>query len=459
MTSPELGTWKKWFAGAAALSWAALGLLWAQVIVLPSPLLPPPFLAEWLGEVPATTRPDRFVVMILKGKSLLLCAFALLGLLPAALAWRAGARGGSLVAALLCAGTVAISLIPMAQAQRVASAEGVTLSLPGYFAGPAPSSEHPPETATYARPGGEELKLDVWRPDDDSSGSPAAERGRPAVVVVHGGGWRSGTRGEFPEWNAWLADKGHVVFDIDYRLSASNWQEAPSDVACAVGWVKDNAERYGVDPGRVALMGRSAGGHLALLAAYTRGPAAPTPGCEAPGTRETEVAAVAAFYPPTDLARLSRQEYLGGIDRFLGGDPEAVPGRYRLLSPISRVGPGDPPTFLAHGGADEIVPPEESELLTGRLREAGVPHNLVELPWANHTFDFLWGGWGSQVTRYSLERFLEKHLETPEGAKLPPFKSPEKERGGRGTVEQERELLGTPFHRNREERSPTNWGT
>jgi acetyl esterase len=425
MTTPKRGAWKKWFAGAAALSWAVFGLLWAQVIALPSPLLPPRSFAELLGEVPATTNPERFIVMILTETSLVLCAFALLGLLLAALAYRAGTRGGSLVAALLCATTVAVSLVPMAQAQRAASAEDVTLSLPGYFAGPAFAAESPPETATYARPGGEELKLDVWRPPDNPGGSPAAESRRPAVVVVHGGGWRSGNRGEFPEWNAWLADKGYLVFDIDYRLSASNWQEAPADVACAVGWVKENAGRYGVDPGRVALMGRSAGGHLALLAAYTRGPAAPTPGCETPNARDTGVAAVVAFYPPTDLARLSRQGYLGGMDRFLGGTPGAAPGRYRLLSPISRIDPADPPTFLAHGGDDEIVPPGESELLADRLREAGVPHRLVALPWANHTFDFSWGGWGSQITRSSLEEFLESHLKAPEDARTDPSRSTE----------------------------------
>ncbi len=81
---------------------------------------------------------------------------------------------------------------------------------------------------------------------------------------------------------------------------------------------------------------------------------------------------------------------------------------------------GDPPTFLAHGGGDQIVPPEESELLAGRLREAKVPHRLVELPWANHTFDFLWGGWGSQITRSSLEEFLQSRLETSEEAKTHP---------------------------------------
>ena len=112
--------------------------------------------------------------------------------------------------------------------------------------------------------------------------------------------------------------------------------------------------------------------------------------------------------------------YLGGMDRFLGGSPGTVPGRYRHLSPVSHVDPGDPTTFLAYGGADRIVPPGQSELLGEQLREAGVPHRLVELPWANHTFDFLWDGWGSQITRYSLEVFLESNLKTPaEEAKAP----------------------------------------
>jgi acetyl esterase/lipase len=233
------------------------------------------------------------------------------------------------------------------------------------------------------------------------------------VIVVHGGGWRSGERGDFPSWDAWLADEGYVVFDIDYRLSPPpSWRDAPSDVACAVGWVKENAARYGVDPERVVLMGRSAGGHLALLTAYKEGRAATAPGCAARDVRDTGVAAVVAFYPPTDLSRLSSMGYLAGMDRFLGGSPGTVPERYRHLSPVSHVDPGDPPTFLAYGGADRIVPPGLSELFAERLREAGVPHRLVELPWANHTFDFLWGGWGSQITRYSLEVFLESNLKT-----------------------------------------------
>jgi dipeptidyl aminopeptidase/acylaminoacyl peptidase len=66
------------------------------------------------------------------------------------------------------------------------------------------------------------------------------------------------------------------------------------------------------------------------------------------------------------------------------------------------------------------VPPEQSELLADRLRGAGVPHHLVELPWSNHTFDFRWGGWGSQITRSTLQEFLEIHLGTPEDTRDDP---------------------------------------
>ena len=437
MRTPERGMRrKKWFAAAAAaVSWAVLGLLWAQVLALPHPLLPPPFFAELLGRIPPTPQPERFIVMLIKETSLLLFSFALLGLILAALARRAGAKKSALFAALLCAAIVAVSLAPVTQAMKTASTEGVPLSLTGYFAGlsPVPDrfADRSPETVQYAHSGGEVLKADIWEPSGDASRGSSRHSGvevaaatrRPAVIVVHGGGWRSGGRGDFPSWNAWLADEGYVVFDIDYRLSPPpSWHDAPEDVRCAVGWVKENAARYGVDPERVALLGRSAGGHLALLTAYTEGSATPTSGCHLRNVQNTGVAAVAAFYPPTDLSRLSSMGYLGGMDRFLGGSRGTVPGRYRLLSPVSRVDPGDPTTFLAHGGGDQIVPPAESELLAEQLQKSGVPYRLVKLPWANHTFDFLWGGWSSQITRSSLEAFLESRLLTPaEDAKAGPF--------------------------------------
>jgi acetyl esterase len=131
------------------------------------------------------------------------------------------------------------------------------------------------------------------------------------VVTVHGGGGVQGGRSEDTLWSEWLAEQGYVVFSIDYRLGLPlRWQDATGDVKCAVGWVKENADRYGVDPDRIALMGRSFGGHVALLAAYTEGDRRLPRSCDVP---DSGVAAVAAFYPePTSRAPMKRGRRGGG---------------------------------------------------------------------------------------------------------------------------------------------------
>lgn len=182
---------------------------------------------------------------------------------------------------------------------------------------------------------------------------------------------------------------------------------------CAVGWVKD-AGRYGVDPDRIALLGHSFGGHVALLAAYTEGDPRLPPSCDGP---DTGVEAVAAFCPPTDLMRLDETQWpwwrpslASSVKDSTGTDVDYVAaGDRRLASPISHLDPGDPPTFLVHGSQDQISPSEQSMLLANRL-EAGVPHRLIELPGARHGFDGAWGGWDSQIVRHELEGFLEHPL-------------------------------------------------
>jgi acetyl esterase/lipase len=225
-----------------------------------------------------------------------------------------------------------------------------------------------------------------------------------------------GGRSEDTLWSEWLAEQGYVVFSIDYRLGLPpRWQDATGDVKCAVDWVRENADRYGVDPDRIALIGRSAGGHFALLAAYTEGDPRLPPSCDVP---DTGVAAVAAFYPATDFTRPDetqspwwRPSLGSSVKDSTGTDVDYVAeGDRRLASPVSHVDPGDPPTFLAHGGQDQFVPPEQSVLLADRLEEAGVPHRLIELPWARHGFDVAWGSWDAQILRHELGEFLEQRL-------------------------------------------------
>lgn len=386
---------------ATALLWAAIGLLLALMIVLPTPNLH--LLWANIGL--------HLLAAVVEGYSLLLAAFALLGLGLAALARRAGWRRSSLVATVFAVVTVVLSFVPVAQGGRTASQEGVALSLSEYFSVP---SVGPLETVTYARPDGEELKLDVRRPPEE--GESAGPQRRPAVITVHGGGGMLGSRSEEALWSEWLAEQGYVVFSIDYRLGLPpRWEDATGDVKCAVGWVEENAGRYGVDPDRIALLGHSFGGHVALLAAYTEGGPRLPPSCDVP---DTGVEAVAAFYPPTDFMRLDETQWpwwrpslASSVKDSTGTDIDYVAeGDRRLASPISHVEPGDPPTFLAHGSQDQISPSEQSTLLANRLEEEGVPHRLVELPWANHGFDLAWGGWNSQIARHELGEFLEHRL-------------------------------------------------
>ena len=386
---------------ALVLGGAVIGLVLALLSVLPTPNLG--LLWPNLGL--------HLLAMVVDGYSLLLAAFAVLGLALTVLARRAGLRRTALVAAALAVVTVALCLVPVAQGWRTAAHEGVPLSLAEYFSYPSPGT---PETVTYARPEGQELQLDVRRPPDD--GDTAGPERRPAVVTVHGGGGMVGGRSEDAFWGAWLAEQGYVVFSIDYRLGLPpRWQDATGDVKCAVGWVEENADRYGVDPDRIALMGRSAGGHFALLAAYTEGDPRLPPSCDVP---DAGVEAVAAFYPPTDFTRLDetpapwwRPSLGSSVEDSTGSDVDYVAeGDRRLASPTSHVAPGDPPTFLAHGGRDQFAPPEQSVLLADRLAEAGAPRRLVELPWARHAFDAAWGSWGSQIVRHELAEFLGHHL-------------------------------------------------
>jgi acetyl esterase/lipase len=412
MTSPsqQSGSGRRLLRGllaAVTLGWAALGLVLGLLIVLPTPdlrLLYPNVALDLAG-------------MLATEQSLLLAGFALLGLGLAALARRVGLRRSAGVALVFGVVTVALSVVPVVQGWRTATQLGVPLSLGEYFSLPVVGS--PSATVVYARPEGETLALDVWRPPDagNGAGPERREERRPAVVAVHGGGGVLGDRSWEAAWSERLAHEGYVVFSIDYRLGPRRALDATGDVKCAVGWVKANAPRYGVDPDRVALMGRSAGGLLALLAAYSEGDPRLPSSCDAPGTG---VAAVAAFYTPTNLMRFDemsgpwwRPNLAGSADDSEGFTSQR-PAELRLASPTQHVDPRDPPTFLAQGSRDQWVPPEQADLLAVRLGAAGVPHRLLELPGARHGFDAAWGGWNQQVVRHELEDFLAGRLSEPD---------------------------------------------
>jgi acetyl esterase/lipase len=341
--------------------------------------------------------------------------FGAAGLLGAGLslaARAAGSRRAAWVALFVGVAAVGLSLIPPLGSWGVARANNVELSLGQYLFGSrdAQAVSVGRTTETFATVGGQTLKLDIYlAPPGETT------RQRAAIVVVHGGSWSAGERSDYPLWNEWLARQGYAVFDIDYRLAPQpNWQTATGDVKCAVAWVKQNAGRFAVDPARVALFGRSAGGHLALLAAYSTDEAALAPSCTAPDAR---VRAVVSLYAPTDLkwgyehpANPRVLDGPGKIRDFAGGSPASEPEAVRLASATTHVKAGSPPTLLFHGGRDQLVNDRHMTLLAERLSQHHVPHRTLLIPYAQHAYDYNFDGWGSQLTRPLLLQFLREHL-------------------------------------------------
>ena len=341
--------------------------------------------------------------------------FGAMGAAGAALSLLARAAGSGRAAWLalsLCVAAVLLSLIPPLDAWRVARENRVELSLGQYLFGSRDDHVASVErtTETFATVEGQTLKLDVYLSPSKETTFP-----RAAVLVVHGGSWSAGERSDYPMWNEWLARQGYAVFDVDYRLAPQpNWQTATADVKCAVGWVRANAARFAVDPARIALLGRSAGGHLALLAAYSANEDALPPGCAAP---DTSVRAVVSLYAPTDLRwgyeHPANERVLDGpgkIRDFVGGTPQSAPEAIRLASATTHVNSLSPPTLLFHGGRDQLVGDRHMSLLTERLSQHRVAHRALLIPYAQHAFDYNFDGWGSQLMRPLLLNFLREHL-------------------------------------------------
>lgn len=199
-----------------------------------------------------------------------------------------------------------------------------------------------------------------------------------AVLAIHGGGWRQGSRATMAAQVEALARAGYTCLAIEYRLTPeAAWPAQVHDCKAALRYLRANAAALGVDASKVCALGNSAGGHLALLLAGTEGDAEYEGDGGHPGAG-TQVAAVVAVYPPTRFYRGEVRPSGGTAAAALLGDvadaaPAAVIDR---LSPIRHARADFPPTFLLHGTADKVVPPSASLRMFEALAQAGAPVEL-----------------------------------------------------------------------------------
>ena len=227
----------------------------------------------------------------------------------------------------------------------------------------------------------------------------------PLVVVVYGGAWRGGDAKQCANISRALAARGFVVAAVDYRHAPRfRFPAQPDDIRSSLAVIVDSATALGIDTSRIAILGRSSGGHLAELTAFSREPVA-------------HIAALVSIYSPYDLiegyTNLPSPDpiHIQSILRnFMGGTPSDMHERYMAASPASFVRPGLPPTLLLFAGQDDIVKPEFNRRAANELRAAGVRVVAVELPWAAHGFDMTPAGLGTQLEIAVVARFLEREL-------------------------------------------------
>lgn len=243
---------------------------------------------------------------------------------------------------------------------------------------PATTSVEIIKDIEYGRVGGRPLLLDIYIPETPVI-SPM-----PAIVWIHGGGWRGGNKSG--SRIKLLAEHGFFGISIEYRLSGeAEFPAAVEDAKCAVRWLRAHAQEYNVDPERIGVWGSSAGGHLSLMVATADG-------LEGNGgwpAYSSRVQAVCSYWGPSDFIgwyELSESGF--GRDtapvQFIGGTYSEMPQAYWLASPLYHVSADDPPLLLVHGELDPVVPYIQSEVIYEAYQDTGLEVTLVRVSGAGH---------------------------------------------------------------------------
>jgi acetyl esterase len=238
----------------------------------------------------------------------------------------------------------------------------------------------------------------------------------PVLLYIHGGGFSFGDRFESGTNLRWFADHGWLVLSIDYTLSSADrhlWDTSTSQVGCAMNWATANAARLGGDPARLSLVGSSAGGNLAINAAYLANAGRLESSC---GGMVPRVAAVVALYPPVDLAAAWENREPGISDaarsfnaNYLGGSPQQFPDRYRFVASATHINAAAPPTLVIFGVNDHLVPPSATDRFAEQARRSGIKMEVVRFPYGDHAFNLNQYGIGNQFYLGMTQQFLEAH--------------------------------------------------
>jgi acetyl esterase/lipase len=245
--------------------------------------------------------------------------------------------------------------------------------------------------------------------------------GMPLVVWIHGDTWRDGSKADCPV--VWLANQGYAVASIGYRLSDTAVFPAQlDDCRDAIAEIERNAEVWGIDRNRVAVVGSGAGGHLAALVGLAN-PATPPGSNAADGPADNplpRIAAVCAVAAPASLTTLGPEQDRphSPASQLVGGPLPEFREAAQRASPVTYVSADDPPVLILHGAADDTVPAKQAVEFDAALKAAGVDSTLVVLPTVGHRPGLDLGTPAGQALLSFLDRVLGAGVR-PQHAPLP----------------------------------------
>ena len=267
------------------------------------------------------------------------------------------------------------------------------LAIADVFRGISISNIRIDRNIVFASPDGVDLKLNTYQPLTPGK--------YPTLIVIYGGAWRTGSPDGYEQFSSYMAARGYTVIAIDYRHAPQyKFPTQLEDVETALKYIKTHAEDLEVDLTKMAVVGRSAGGHLASLAAYRQDAVIP-------------FKAVVSYYAPVDLANGYYDlpvpdpiDIQAVLNDFLGGSPEEEPELYREVSLTTYVKENLPPSLLVYASRDHLVQAKFGRNLYDKLKATNNSAILLEIPWAEHAFDAVFFGVSNQLALYYTERFL-----------------------------------------------------
>lgn len=276
----------------------------------------------------------------------------------------------------------------------------LVLCLPAVLVADEPPNFEFQTGVEYARPEGTSLAMNIAVPK--STGQK-----RPAVLCVHGGGFRAGKREGYDGLCKQLAGRGYVAATASYRLAPEHkFPKAIHDVKSAVRFLRANAEKYEIDPDRIGVVGGSAGGHLVQFLGVTEG-VAQFEGDQNPG-HSSRVTCVVNYYGPSDFIH----SYGKSVDAhevlplWFGGDLSTHRKLHQIGSPLNWATPQAAPSLIIHGTEDKYVAFEQATWMVDRLQQVGVEVELLKLEGAGHGFK----GEDAAKAEAAMFSFFDKHL-------------------------------------------------